>query len=78
MSKSWSDLSTVRERVLIVNPCTESALFGGDFDCSGPVVRSQQFLCVFPPSKLHMMYDLGVPAGVMTHPRLGSEFGSPN
>ena len=25
-----------------------------------------------------MMYDLGVPAGVTTHPQLGSEFGSPN
>ena len=66
--------STVHERVLIGNPCTEGALFGGDFDCSGTVVRSRRFL---PPSKLHMMYNLGVPAGVMTHPRLCSEFGSP-
>ena len=38
------DLSTVRERVLIGNPCKEGALFGGNFDCSGTVVRSWQFL----------------------------------
>ena len=71
------DLSTVHERVLFGNPCTEGALFGSDFDCSGTVLRSRRFLSP-PPSKLHMMYNLGVPAGVTTRPWLGSEFGSPD
>ena len=75
------DLSTVRERVLIGDLCTEdgfSSMLGGDFDCSGTVVRCRRFLRVSPPSESRMMYDLGVPAGVTTRPRLGFEFGSPD